>query len=303
MEVIKRIDLRKLMSYLELPFYWGETPRGPYVLAPVPWREDRHPSFLAHRKGNRWLWYDLARGEGGSVIDFMMRFFSAEFKEALSWLKSHRTEIGKTQVRGTRLSSSGTSQSFEICEDRELLERVAEIWKLKRIPRWMKLAYRKLIRHKLRTGKDGELEGFTVEVKDFMPVMLFTDMEGNPLYWRSIFPSSGEKGYLSRNKPVILRTGPGSPLELIVVEGFTDALAVFQMRPLSDILVLGGVANVRNLNPSIFPRYRRLLVATDNDTAGEEAYRCILSLCPTARRVRFPGKDLMEAWLNRVSNY
>ncbi|RUM31753.1 MAG: hypothetical protein DSY42_02180 [Aquifex sp.] len=303
METIKRIDLRKLMSYLELPFYWGETPRGPYVLAPVPWREDRHPSFLAHRKGNRWLWYDLARHEGGSVIDFVMRFFSAEFKEALSWLKFHKTEIERTQVRGTCLSSSGTSQSFELCEDREILERVAEIWKLKRIPKWMKFAYRKLLKHKLRIGKNGEPEGFTVEVKDFMPVMLFTDMEGNPLYWRSIFPNSGEKGYLSRNKPVILRTGPGSPLELIVVEGFTDALAVFQMRPLSDILVLGGVANVSNLNPSIFPRYRRLLVATDNDTAGEEAYRSILSLCPTARRVRFQGKDLMEAWLNRVSDY
>ncbi|HIC96835.1 MAG TPA: toprim domain-containing protein [Aquificaceae bacterium] len=297
---VKRMDLRKLMSYLELPFYWGETHRGPYVLAQVPWRKDEHPSFLAHRKGNRWLWYDLARKEGGSVIDFVMRFFSAEIKEAVYWLQRNATEIETAQIRGISLSSSGLSQSFEPCEDRDMYEYVEKIWKLKRTPRWVKLAYRKLTRYRLRIGKDGEPEGFTFEVKDSIPVLLFTDMKGDPLYWRSVFPSNEEKGYLSRNKPVILGW---DPFDLVIVEGFTDALAAFQVKPLTSILVLGGVANVRNLNPSLVCRYRNVLVATDNDTAGEEAYRCILSLCPTARRWKFPGKDLMEAWLTFISTY
>lgn len=45
--------------------------RGAEVTGHVPWREDRHPSFSANL--DKGVWYDQARGEGGSVIEFRAR--------------------------------------------------------------------------------------------------------------------------------------------------------------------------------------------------------------------------------------
>ena len=295
------IDLRKLMSYLGIPFYWSETERGSYVLARVPWREDRHPSFIAHYKDGRWLWYDIARGEGGSVIDFAIRFFSAgkekaSFKEALEWLKSHREEIEHTPVQGMKLRQDGTAQRIEIDDDPELMDRLRQIWRLRTIPPWLKIGRRHIAQVKQRIGKDGEVEAFKVEKEATMPVMVFTDEHGKPRYWREVFPERTQKGWLTENEPILLRHGRTG--KLYIVEGYTDALAVYQIDPKADICVLGTAQNAEKIEG--IRGYEKVYIATDNDMAGERAYEQLKKTIPYADRLRYEGGDPMEAWLNGI---
>jgi len=81
------------------------------------------------------------------------------------------------------------------------------------------------------------------------------------------------------------------------VEGLTDALAISQIDPTADILILHSVANLGKI-PDL-STYREIIVATDNDPAGEEAYRKIKETYNKAKRLRFEGKDVMDFWLNK----
>ena len=285
---LKNIDLRKLMSYLGIPFYWSETERGPYVLAKVPWREDKHPSFIAHLKDDRWLWYDIAREEGGSVIDFVMRFGGLSFREAVAWLEEKREEIERALILGQKIESETTCWIENI---REPDSRIAHIWKLRYIPSWLKVGDRIAMQHRIRTGKDGKLEVFTTEKKDTLPVLVFMGPQG-PRYWRDILPTRSRKGWLSSNEPILYSKGYDV---VYVVEGYTDALAIYQVAPYADIAVLGTVANVGKLWN--LP-YSEIYIATDNDEAGERAYRELKKRFPHAQRFVYEGKDPMEAWLN-----
>lgn len=286
------IDLRRLMSYLNIPFYWSETERGPYILAKVPWREDRHPSFIAHFKNGRWLWYDLARQEGGSVIDLVGRFFSAGIKEAIEWLREHEERIQNTPLRGIKLRRDGTAQRIEIDDDPELMDRIRQVWRLRAVPPWLKMGRRHIAQVKQRIGKDGEVEAFKVEKEATMPVMVFTDEYGRPRYWREVFPERTQKGWLTENEPILLRHGGR---KLYIVEGFTDALAVYQIDPKADICILGTAQNAEKVEG--IRGYEKVYIATDNDTAGERAYEQLKKSIPHAERLRYEGKDPMEAWL------
>lgn len=288
---LKNIDLRKLMSYLGIPFYWSETERGPYVLAKVPWREDRHPSFIAHLKGGRWLWYDIAREEGGSVIDFVMRFGNLPFREAVVWLEERRKDIERMSVLGQLGQRIENETTYWIESIREPDSRIAHIWELRYIPSWLKVGDRIAMQHRIRTGKDGRPEVFAMEKKDTLPVLVFIGTCG-PCYWRDILPTRSRKGWLTSNEPILYSKGYDV---VYVVEGYTDALAIYQIAPYADIAVLGTVANVRKLWN--LP-HSKIYIATDNDEAGERAYRELKKRFPHAQRFVYEGKDPMEAWLS-----
>jgi 5S rRNA maturation endonuclease (ribonuclease M5) len=295
------IDLKRLMSFLQIPFYYSETERGEYILASVPWREDKNPSFIAHRKNGRWLWYDLARREGGSVIDFVAKFFSATkgryiaFKEVLRYLMEKERMIQKTQIAGMELERNrDTTQRIELVDDPEMLKKVMKIWGLKRIPPWVNLGKRIYVKHKIRMNKDGEPEGYEIKAEDPMPVLVFGNRRF-PLYWRAIFPERTQKGWISTNKPIHIQ---GSGKRLYVVEGFTDAMAIYQIDPKADIYVLGTVENARKVSADLLRQFPEVYVATDNDTAGERVYEQLKKIAPHCQRLRYEGKDPMEAWLN-----
>lgn len=49
-----------------------------------PLREDRNPSFSIYRRGDRLLWRDFGKDEGGNSITFVMQKFGCTFREALN---------------------------------------------------------------------------------------------------------------------------------------------------------------------------------------------------------------------------
>ncbi len=233
------------------------------------------------------------------MIDFVMKFFSAgkkplDFREAMDWLKEHHKEIEGRRIAGTALGRDGTAQRIELIEDDELMEKVKQVWRLRHIPFWLKIADRSVIRHKIRIGKHGEPEAFEIERQEPLPVLVFTHQQ-KPVYWRSVIPSKSEKGWLTQNKPALKQHGNSG--RLYIVEGYTDALAVYQIDTEADILILGTAQNAEKIPQSLANRYEEIYIATDNDEAGEKAYSQLKKILPKAERLRYEGKDPMEAWL------
>lgn len=79
----KEIDL---VSYLnDLGFRPEKVVRGNYwYLSPL--REEKHASFQVNRKKN--LWYDFGIGEGGTIIDFAMRYHHCSIAQCLEKLQN-----------------------------------------------------------------------------------------------------------------------------------------------------------------------------------------------------------------------
>ena len=307
-EELKRIPLPKLFSYLDRPFYFGISPQGEYILAKVPWREDRHPSFFATKQGEKWLWIDLARNEGGSVIDFVMKFFSTDFKNAVEWLKEHYEEILKqedTYKKDTQDRNVEIKNLRPALEDEEWIDFIKQAWKLQRIPKWLYLGDIYKLRLKWKQGKDeDERIPFLDSSKQIYPafVLPYLDRKQNKnetirnaknLYWRIVVPSRTDKGKIGSVPPTLV--GKGGK-RLYIVEGLTDALAIYQIDPEADILILHSALNVNKIPKDL--EYEEILVATDNDEEGEKAFRKIKAIYPQAKRFHYKGKDPMDAWLN-----
>jgi len=55
-----------------------------------PFRSEKTPSFAVYPDSN--TWFDFGTGEGGDVINFLMRYYDIDFKEALNELQSSNTQ-------------------------------------------------------------------------------------------------------------------------------------------------------------------------------------------------------------------
>jgi 5S rRNA maturation endonuclease (ribonuclease M5) len=296
------IEFDQLLEYLGIEYFEGTSSQGErYVLAKVPWRVDRNPSLIARKKGNRWLFTDMAKGEGGTVIDFVMRFKGISFKEALRWLEENEKNIENIETvkknRDSRTSFlTSKEKRFKVVEatneeKERILEKVIEIWKLREIPNWLSIGKKIYEIIKTEETKYGKIR-WKREKEDLIPVLLF--QFENKKYWRSIFPDENQKGWLSNNEPFIIRQGSK---KLFIVEGFTDALAIYQISE-GDILVLGTAYNYNKVNIEEIKRYyKEIHIATDNDEMGRKAYNELKKLLPTSKRFEYEGKDPMEAYL------
>jgi len=79
--VAKRVDL---VTYLALLGYIPKKIKGQDFWYQSPLRQERTPSFKVNRLRN--IWYDHGEGRGGNIIDFVIRFFNCEAREAIQKL-------------------------------------------------------------------------------------------------------------------------------------------------------------------------------------------------------------------------
>ncbi|MGC8869395.1 MAG: hypothetical protein ACP5P7_07040, partial [Sulfurihydrogenibium sp.] len=190
------IEFDQLLEYLGIEYFEGTSSQGErYVLAKVPWRVDKNPSLVARKKGNRWLFTDMAKGEGGTVIDFVMRFKGISFKEALRWLEENEKNIENIETvkknRDSRTSlTSLQKKRFNIVEAKQeekerIMEKITDIWKLQRIPEWLSVGKKIYEIIKTEETKYGKIR-WKREKEDRIPVLLFQTKDR--IYWRSIFP-------------------------------------------------------------------------------------------------------------------
>lgn len=89
-QAIENAKRRDLVDFL---FHLGIQPRfrrGEEYAYISPFREETNPSFMVNRRTN--LWKDFGSGEGGTMIDFCMRYYGLDFRGAMERLEGAETE-------------------------------------------------------------------------------------------------------------------------------------------------------------------------------------------------------------------
>ncbi len=299
LEEIKRIPPEKILSRLGIPYKQA----GNRIMAQAIWRGEKNPSVSIQFKDGKWLWCDLGTKEGGDWIDLYRRITGSDFKEAVSTLmelsnvaytpniSTREPNLGKKRKTSTLSPVRTEFEEIEKIPLRELQEPPKDLaeylerkgfmpyWEqIKEIPELYYLRYRR--------GKK-EYSGLaTKTVTGSWIIKTKVTKEGKEV----------SKTYVSK-EPSGLSLWRRDPSKVIVVEGFTDAMALAINPNFKDhsILILNGLGNLEKaiemlkvLSPS------KLYIALDLDEKGIEGRRKLVDEFPEARHIYFYGKDPAE---------
>ena len=241
------------------------TEKGSYGMYRSPLREDNTPSFKVDYNAN--LWCDYGTGEGGTLIDLVMKQNGCNAYGAIC-----RLEQGDT-----------TSFSFhgKDLPERDTKRQAASPIEIRRIQPLQNPA---LIRYLQERGiSPGTAAPYVQE--------MYYRIGGKPYFALAFRNDSG--GYELRNprfkgstsKDITHIRQKGEPREkCLVFEGFMDYLSFLTLRMKNcptmpnldrqDYVILNSTVNVPKAIDALYP-YERIHCMLDNDKAGYEATRAI----------------------------
>ena len=241
------------------------TEKGSYGMYRSPLREDNTPSFKVDYNAN--LWCDYGTGEGGTLIDLVMKQNGCNAYGAIC-----RLEQGDT-----------TSFSFhgKDLPERDTKRQAASPIEVRRIQPLQNPA---LMRYLLERGiSPGTAAPYVQE--------MYYRIGGKPYFALAFRNNSG--GYELRNprfkgstsKDITHIRQKGEPREkCLVFEGFMDYLSFLTLRMKNcptmpnldrqDYVILNSTVNVPKVIDVLYP-YERIHCMLDNDKAGYEATRAI----------------------------
>lgn len=241
------------------------TEKGSYGMYRSPLREDNTPSFKVDYNAN--LWCDYGTGEGGTLIDLVMKQNGCNAYGAICRLEQDDT----------------TSFSFhgKDLPERDTKRQAASPIEIRRIQPLQNPA---LMRYLQERGiSPGTAAPYVQE--------MYYRIGGKPYFALAFRNDSG--GYELRNprfkgstsKDITHIRQQGEPREkCLVFEGFMDYLSFLTLRMKNcptmpdldrqDYVILNSTANVSKAIDVMFP-YERIHCMLDNDKAGYEATRAI----------------------------
>jgi len=236
-----------------------ERPGETWYLSPL--HKERTPSFKVDLQKN--VWYDHGIGEGGTIIDLVMKLKNVSAKEALKEIEdvaggSPSFSFLPAPVVSTPSSSFPGHSGFEIASVKSLQNPV-------------------LIDYLTRS------RGISIEVAKKFVVEVYFRREGSQKNLFAVGFKNDKGGYETRNalykgniggKAVTTLKGEGATGKMAVFEGFMDFLSMltyFNMEKLTDDVI---VLNSLSLLPSTLPilkEHEEVKLFLDRDDAGREA--------------------------------
>jgi hypothetical protein len=102
-----------------------------------PFRSEKTPSFAVYPDSN--TWFDFGTGEGGDVINFLMRYYDIDFKKALNELQSdtqrpaHTCEKERKEEKQQKKDHSKVRKLYEVLKATDNQETVKEYFISKRV--------------------------------------------------------------------------------------------------------------------------------------------------------------------------
>lgn len=272
---IKRLSIRSYLSERGL-YPTKDNPRYGLYLSPL--REERTPSFKVDYVQN--LWYDFGLGEGGSIIDLVMRLERCDFTQAL------------------RLLGSGERTPMAIPVPSSVPPTVPALRLLSDIP----LRHSALVGYLSSRGIDPIIASaccrevhYAVGGRNYFAVGFRNDAGG----WE--LRSERFKGCVS---PKHITSIDNRSDTVVAFEGFLDFRSYLSMKPDEwkhiDVAVLNSVIHLPKTIPFL-DRHATIHVFFDNDEAGRKATADLKRLCPNSsvidRSHLYRGhKDLNEYW-------
>ena len=233
--------------------------RGYYGLYHSPLREDRTPSMKVDYDKN--LWIDYGAGEGGTLIDLMMRMERCDAGEAMRRLEQKITGMPAFSFLGY---SNPVSPH---CESAIAIEKVRPLEN----PALLAYLTERGIDFATARAHCSEVH-YRVANKFYFAIGFCNDAGGWELRNRYF------KGCTSK-APTIRR---GDYPTCLIFEGFMDSLSFLTLKrnptPPHNIVVLNSVTNLIKVVPFI-ASHERVYTYLDNDEAGRKATAELKAAC------------------------
>lgn len=247
MKDINTIKSKSIVEFLKkegfLPF--KENNRDVWYLS--PFRAERTASFKVSKKLNRW--YDHGIGDGGTIIDLMMKMKNINFKEAINSISDNNLPILN-------------SENYFYEQPNLFIKKVEA------------LNHPALIQYLNSRGISISL------ANQYLKEVYYVN--NNKIYF-ALGLKNNSGGWELRNKYSKISTSPKSTThlinnkkKLIVVEGMFDFLSLLSLKPKlefkTDFLVLNSLSFI-DMGITIAKEYQTVELYLDNDTAGLNAVK------------------------------
>jgi len=283
-EEIKQINIRSFLGKMNIQPVKDYSYYGMYH---CPYREDRNASFKVDYNKN--IWHDFGTGEGGSIIDLVMKIENCSFHEAANLLerKYADVQIGSNannlfSFHGNRFSNNIESKIEYIIPITQPL--LINYVKERKIDLSLVKQYCNEVHYQNQSGR-------------FFSVGFRNDRGGYEL--------SSPTGFKGCFPPKDIKTFRCSSDSCLVFEGFWDFLSYLTIQKVEkskhDVAVLNSVANVKKAM-SFLKTYKEIYTYLDNDDAGRKATELIKSVNSNVnnRSIHFADyKDLNDYLCNK----
>lgn len=227
--------------------------RAGYGMYLSPFRTETEPSFKVDYNQN--LWYDFGLGEGGSIIDLVMRLERCNFSEAVAKLDNNSFSFHREE---SVHSAHSTLQivSVKPLQDNRLIDF---------------LQSKRSINIDIAKHYCKEVH-YTIGDKPFFAVGFQSDAGG----WE--LRNEYFKGSSSPKSPTTI--GNDSPTCLLF-EGFMDMLSYLTLKknicPSVDMVVLNSVHNLHRAE-AFLQSHRTIHCFLDNDESGRRTFEAVRKL-------------------------
>ncbi len=245
MKNIKNISIKNYLAGRDIT---PKTERGGSGFYLSPFRAERTPSFKVDYNKN--LWYDFGIGEGGSIIDLVMRMESCTLSEAYRKLEGQ--DYSSTQWSQPTMQTESTPKteiiSTDIIKNRHLIGYLAK----RAINLDIAQKYCREV-HYLQNDKQYFAIGFK--------------SDGGGWELRNEYYKGG-------TSPKAATTIDNDSDTCLLFEGFMDMLAYLTLKDMKEppinIAVLNSVGNLKKVSDFIL-KHKTIHCFLDNDEAGRKA--------------------------------
>lgn len=229
-----------------------------------PFSKENQASFKLDKRNN--VWYLHSEGIGGNNIDFMMKYLNDSVKEVLEWAEKQNFSSFQPQ-NGIRLKNSKPNSNYQITEIKELQNENLKNYLHQRglspmIYPWVKeIHFNTNGKNLYAIGFENLSGGWELRNQFYKGSLLKKDI--------SVINLNNDK---KKNKNVV------------VFEGFMDALSFVEMKPIfkGDVLVMNSIS-LLNKAKEYLKHYSEIHLFLDNDKAGKICKNEILKSFPEAK--------------------
>lgn len=251
MKEIKNINIRAFLAKQGILPKQERTGYGMYL---SPFRSETAPSFKVDYNNN--LWYDFGSGEGGSIIDLVMKLDGCSFSDAVAKLEND------------------SSFSLHRSESVEPIQSPLQIVSVKPLENHHLINYlqsKRSINIDIAREYCREIH-YTTNGKPFFAIGFQSDAGG----WE--LRNEYFKGSTSPKSPATIGNGSHTCL---LFEGFMDMLSYLTLknaiRPTVDMAVLNSVHNLHRAE-EFLQHHQTIHCFLDNDDAGRQAFAAVEKL-------------------------
>ena len=246
--------------------------RGYYGMYHSPFREDHNASLKVDYNQN--VWHDFGTGEGGGLIDLVMKMENCSFHEAISKLerKYGRADVGMYQTVNILTSNfsfhrKNPDSDLKSPESAITLQNVQPISN----PALIEYLNERRISIDIARIQCSEVH-YSVNNKPYYAVGFGNDKGGYELR------SKYFKGCTSKDITSVKR----NKNHCVLFEGFMDYLSFLtiqkQQNASVDVIVLNSLTNLPKVK-NLLNAYKGIWTFFDNDHAGEKAVQELQSTC------------------------